>query len=128
MGLRRSAVVAVCGVLVVLLLARHYSYPFAPVHWMADIWNIGASAALLVLSFGWALWARHCVVWGAWLAWLWHEACVIVCSVAYIFAPWPIPEGVGQCSAWAEADLMRVGVLALIACCVPLAAHMASKD
>lgn len=127
MDVRRSAVAAVCGVLVALLVVRQYGYPFAPVHWMADIWNIGAAVALLVLSFGWALWARHWVVWCAWCAWLWHEACVIVCSVAYIVSPWPIPEGVGQCSAWAEVDLMRVGVFALIACCVPLAAHMARK-
>lgn len=127
MGIQRSAV-GVCALLVVLLLGRHYAWPRFPVHWMADVWNIGAAVPLLVLSFGWALWARSRIVWGVWLAWLWHEACVIVCSLAFIVAPWVIPEGVGQCSAWADADLAKLGVFALIVCCVPLAAHMARKS
>lgn len=128
MGVSRSAVSLCAAILLALLVARYYVWPLTPVHWRADVWNIGSAVALLVLSFGWALWARSRVVWAAWLAWAWHEGSTVLCSLAYIFAPWPIPEGVGQCAALVGADTGKLGVLVLVLCCVPLAAHIARKS
>lgn len=121
---RLGAAVLIGGALLALLLVRQYGYRLAPDDLQADAWNIGAAVAVAVLSFGWALYARSRMVWAVWLAVLWHEASVVICSAAYMVRPWPVPPGVAQCSAWVGADLMRVGVFVAVLACVPMAAAL----
>ena len=73
-------------------------------------------AAAVLAGFGFAAWGAGPAV-GLMLAVLGaHEAGVIACSVAYIIEPWPIPAGVGQCSAWAGWNVSKAfGLLLLLA-------------
>ena len=100
------------GALLALVLAvRHYGWMLAPAADRADLWYILGAAAVAVLAFGWALWARSSVVWGLWLILAWHELSVGGCSVAYIVSPWPVPLGEDQCAALVAWDLRKLGAI-----------------
>lgn len=108
-----AALALVCG-------GRHYGWELVPAQHAAQFWNIAGAVSILALSFLWGLLARSVAVWLIWLALAWHELAVVICSLAYIVKPWPIPGGVGQCSAWAHADLSKLGALLLLLCTAPL--------
>jgi hypothetical protein len=106
--------VNVGAVLALVLAVRHYGWVLAPAAWHADVWNILGAAAVAVLAFGWALWARSSVVWGLWLVLAWHELSVGGCSVAYIVSPWQVAPGQDQCAALVEWDTQKLGALVVL--------------
>ena len=103
------------GALLALVLAvRHYGWVLAPAEWHADVWNILGAAVVVVLAFGWALWARSSVVWGLWGILAWHELSVAGCSLAYIVRPWPVLPGQDQCAAMVDWDVQKLGALVVL--------------
>ena len=123
----KTSAIPVGVVLVVLTGLRQYGYEAVPPRHQADVWNIASALAITVLAAGWALWARSGPVWCLWLALLWHEVAVIACSAAYMWRPWPVPEGVAQCSAWVHADLTKLGAFVLLLASVPLASLLSRR-
>ena len=108
------------AVLALVLAVRHYGWVLAPASMHADVWNILGAAAVAVLAFGWALWARSSVVWGLWLVLAWHELSVGGCSVAFILDPWPVPLGQDQCAALVDWDVQKLGALVVLLAVVRL--------
>lgn len=48
---------------------------------------------------------------GVLLWWAWEELQVVLCSVWFIFSPWPVEPGQAMCSAKAGFDIGALGIL-----------------
>lgn len=77
--------------------------------------GLGAALVLTLLAVMW----RHAPR-TPWLIWpvaygAWSAAQTVLCAIGYVIAPWPVPPGVGICSARLDFDL---GALALVAVAV----------
>ena len=99
------------AILLLTIGLRHYGWQLSPVAHQADIWNSLGSAAVLA-GFCAAVYLPRGRFSGTLLSVLAaHELAVIIASVAYILAPWHVPEGQGQMSAWVHFDMAKLGGL-----------------
>lgn len=89
----------------------HYAWAWFPAEQQARIWNAcGALGRLvLLLALVWHVRSRL-VIWCA-LWWACEELLTIGCSLAFLYAPWVIPEGEAQCSSLLQLDLGTIGQL-----------------
>ena len=97
---------------------RHFAWRFVPYGDMGMV-----SKGLAALSILWLLvivrrqfktkMMALVLLW-----WAWEETQVAVCSFWYVYAPWPVPQGMPICSAKAGIDLgaLSLFVLSVILC------------
>ena len=103
----------VCAALLLACAVRHYAWPLADEAARGAVWKaLGAAATLLLL---WLVakayrtrYVLPVVIW-----WAWEEAQTLLCSVAYAYAPWPVPAGQSVCSAGVAFDLGAFGLVAM---------------
>ena len=105
------------SVLLILVLIRHYLWPFVPVEHQADVWNICGALVIVALLAGRAgAFCRPGVTRFIAIWWLIEESMVAGCSGLYIFHPWFVPAGQPQCQsllgyAAGTINLTHLGVL-----------------
>ncbi len=92
-----------------LTVLVHYAWAWFPPEAQARVWNAcGALGRLvLLLALVWRVRSRL-VIWCA-LWWACEELLTIGCSVAFLYAPWVIPEGEAQCSSLLQLDFGTLG-------------------
>lgn len=88
----------------------HYGWAWFPPEAQARVWNVcGALGRLaLLLALVWrvrSVLVMLCAVW-----WACEELLTIGCSLAFLYAPWAIPDGQAQCSALMQLELGRLGM------------------
>ena len=89
---------------------RHYLWFLAPDHLqgMASK-GLGALAILALLPFVYSY--RPSKILAVILAWWgWEELQVVVCTVLYLRNPWPVPPGMGVCSAYVGLDIGAISI------------------
>lgn len=96
---------------------RHYAWELFPSALAYDAWQATAAAVVLglVVVVTWGRWSPAVAIVVAW--WAIEESLVFGCSVGQMVRPWPVAEGVEQCSALVGVKLGALGlfVVALIA-------------
>lgn len=103
------------ALLLIVCGARHYGWQPAPDEIEAQAWDILSAATFGLLA--WRVWAaeRSRAAGLALLVLLLHEATTIACAAAWVaVGPWPVPQGVGRCSAAAGFDLDKAGAVLLL--------------
>lgn len=109
-----AAAVSPAALLLIACGARHYGWQWAGEH-DAEAWNIVSALTFGLLA--WRVWAvdrSRPAAWALGVLML-HEVTTVACSTAWLLVgPWPIPPGVGQCSAAVGFDLDKAGALLLL--------------
>jgi hypothetical protein len=109
----KSPTDALVALLLLVAVARHYAWPFFEpgMRGMASK-GLGATAILVLM---WAMYSyrpgKPLLVVLLW--WTFEEAQVLLCSVAWLSAPWTVPVGQPICSALVGLDLGAFGVAAV---------------
>ena len=103
---------AAAAALLLITTVRHYGYDWAPVQHQAVASKGLGGAALLAQA--WVVYALvpSRVLLPVVLFVTWQELQVVLCSAAYIQAPWPVPPGQGLCSARAGFDIGAASIIA----------------
>lgn len=103
---------AAAAALLLITTVRHYGYDWAPVqHQPVASKGLGGAA---LLAQAWVIYALipSRVLLPVVLFVTWQELQVVLCSAAYIQAPWPVPPGQGLCSARAGFDIGAASIIA----------------
>lgn len=93
--------------LALLLMARHYVWDKFPPELQGSAWKLCSAVCILgLLAMVWQ--ARS---WPVFAVFAFEELQVLICSAWFMVEPWPVPDGVGTCSAKAGIDLGALGVM-----------------
>ena len=93
--------------LALLLMARHYVWDKVPPELQGSAWKLCSAVCILgLLAMVWQ--ARS---WPVFAVFAFEELQVLICSAWFMVEPWPVPDGVGTCSAKAGIDLGALGVM-----------------
>lgn len=103
---------AVAAALLLITTVRHYGYDMLPLEHRA-VGSKGLGGAAL-LAQAWVVYALipSRLVLPVVLFVTWQELQVVLCSAAYIQAPWPVPQGQAMCSAAAGFDIGAASIIA----------------
>jgi hypothetical protein len=103
---------AVAAALLLITTVRHYGYDVLPVQ-HRGVGSKGLGGAAL-LAQAWVIYALipSRLVLPVVLFVTWQELQVVLCSAAYIHAPWPVPQGKSICSAMAGFDIGAASIIA----------------
>lgn len=109
----RNPTDALVAALLLVAVARHYAWPlFEPGSRGMASKGLGAAAILVLM---WTLYSHRpgkpllvVLLW-----WTFEEAQVLLCSVAWLSAPWAVPVGQPICSALVGLDLGAIGAAAV---------------
>ena len=100
--------------LLAALAARQYAWLLVPAE-LAGVASkgLGSLAALVLLCLVYTMAERSRLL--AWVALLyaWYELQTVVCTLAYMHTPWPVPAGQAMCSMKAGFNLGAIGLLAI---------------
>ena len=99
--------------LLAVAAARHYLWVNFPLEaqGMASK-GLGSAAVLVLLAVVWhGNRSRPLALVLCW--WAWEETQVLLCSLAYMRAPWTVEPGQGICSAAVGFDIGAAGILAV---------------
>jgi hypothetical protein len=99
--------------MLLLGVLRHYGWEIVRPEWQAHVWNISGAATILVFLWSFAWRWRVTTLIALW--WSFEEMQVIVCSLGWLYRPWPVLPGQAQCSALIGFDLSSVGLLCVAA-------------
>jgi len=103
--------------LLLLGALAHYGWKWVPPHAQADVWNASQALLLLALLGMLAATQRHphlrlvCALLAS------GQVLAAGCSLAWLWQPWPVLPGQGQCSAALDVPLALIGLwlVALVA-------------
>lgn len=93
-------------VLALLLMVRHYLWDKVPYELQGSVWKLCSAVCILGL-LAYLYVPRWWPVFGVFA---FEESQVVICSAWYIADPWPVPDGMGVCSAKSGIDLGALGV------------------
>lgn len=121
----------IAAFLLLIGVARHYGWDLVPLDTLKPVVSkmLGSAAAiaLLVVIFHLAR-TRYVLAVVCWYAF--EEAQTIVCSAAYIIAPWYVAPGKPLCSSLIEYDIgaVTIVVAALLAYWLPVRSYSVNND
>lgn len=101
--------------LLLIVAAREHLWPLLPAEAQgAASKGLGAALVLVLLSMVYRLAPRSRLLLGVLLLAAWYSLQTLICSAAYVVAPWPVPAGFGMCSARIDFDLGALGLLGVL--------------
>lgn len=100
-----------CAGLLLVGAWRHYGWALFDGPTRALVSKASGAAAICFLL--WIVWKHAGTKWAlpVFLWWAWEETQVVLCSVWFIHAPWPIEPGQAMCSAKAGFDIGALGIV-----------------
>lgn len=102
--------------LLLIVAAREHLWPWLPAEMQgAASKGLGAALVLVLLSMVHRLAPRSRALYAVLCLAAWYSLQTLICSAAYLIEPWPIPPGMGMCSARIDFDLGALGLVAIVA-------------
>lgn len=106
--------------LLLIVAAREHLWPWLPAELQgAASKGLGAALVLVLLSVIYrltdALGMRSRALYAVLCLAAWYSLQTLICSAAYLNEPWPIPPGMGMCSARIDFDLGALGLVLIAA-------------
>lgn len=119
--------------LLLIVAAREHLWPWLPAELQgAASKGLGAAMALVFLSvihrLSDALGMRSRALYAVLCLAAWYSLQTLICSAAYLNEPWPIPPGMGMCSARIDFDLGALGIVAIAAITCALTSSVRSDS